>query len=223
VGAFPVTRVVLLAHSRLYVEALQRCLSTCSNIAVVSASRDARDLDPLIRRCKPHVALVDFTLPGALEQVDALPSTAASPRVVVISTPDDRQSVLACARAGAISIVSKNASFADLATMIDSAKRGEFAASPTVCAWLMAELRSLGQRVPTGACPEVLTTRETETLELMTRGLSNREIATQLGIEICTVKNHVHQVLKKLNVRRRGEAVAFFLGDPRRRLSTTRP
>lgn len=202
-------RLILVAHSRLYRESLQRCIVGHPNLVLMSASGDASDLAKLVRQYRPHVAVIDFALPGALENVDALPITVAeSPRVLMLSIPDDRSSVIACARAGAIGILSRDAPLAELASAIASAARGEFAGSPRVCGWLMSELRHARSSAPPSPSPDDLTGREAETLQLIARGLSNREIADQLGIEVSTVKNHVHQILKKMKVRRRGEAVA---------------
>lgn len=203
-----VIRLVLVAHSRLYREGLRHCLAEYPDLVLAAMGGEAGELPLLVEQHKPHVVLVDFVLEGALEHVEMLTDRCGGPRVLVLSVAEEPSAVIACARAGATGFVSKDAPVSTLATAIEEATGGGFAASPRVCGWLIEELRRTSRALVGSASPDCLTLRETETLRLMACGLSNREIAVRLGIGLSTVKNHVHHILEKLNVRRRGEAVA---------------
>jgi DNA-binding NarL/FixJ family response regulator len=129
-------------------------------------------------------------------------------RVVLLTVPEVEQAVLPCIEAGIAGYVPRNGGLENLVTVIRSAARGEGVCSPRMVGRLWARLAHLARTQAAAAPVESLTGREREILAYIERGLSNKEIAAQLSIEIATVKNHVHKVLEKLHVRRRGEAVA---------------
>jgi DNA-binding NarL/FixJ family response regulator len=103
--------------------------------------------------------------------------------------------------------VAREGSVHDLVDAVERAARGELQCSPQVAGTL---IRRLAWRAAAGATliPSPLTARESEIVRLIDEGLSNKEIAVRLGIEVATVKNHVHNLLEKLRVRRRSEAAA---------------
>jgi len=111
--------------------------------------------------------------------------------------------VLACAAAGVDGYVRMDASIGDVVTVVESVMRGELVCSPKVAASLYHSISSLGADGGVS-----LTNRELQVVELMNRGLSNKEISNRLRIEPCTAKNHVQNILQKLGVHRRGQAVA---------------
>jgi two-component system, NarL family, nitrate/nitrite response regulator NarL len=115
--------------------------------------------------------------------------------------------VLACARAGAAGFLPLESGPSELVAAIESIRRDELVCSPHVAALLF---RGQAKRAPglAGAETTHLTAREAEVLALIDRGLSNKEIAAQLSLSLTTVKNHVHRILEKLHVRRRGAAAA---------------
>ena len=137
--------------------------------------------------------------------------------MVALGVADADDHVLGCAEAGVAGYVPRDASLDDLVAVIESAFRGEAICSPRIAGSLLRRIATLaaGQN---GTMPLAhLTGREREIVRLIDRGLSNKEIARDLGIEVATVKNHVHNILEKLQVRRRGEAAARMRGIlPRR-------
>lgn len=124
-------------------------------------------------------------------------------RIVALGVREVESEVLACAAAGVDGYVRMDAEIADLITVIESVMRGELVCSPKVAASLYHSISALGTN---GSVP--LTSRELEVVDLMNRGLSNKEISLRLRIETCTAKNHVQNILHKLGVHRRGQAVA---------------
>jgi DNA-binding NarL/FixJ family response regulator len=141
--------------------------------------------------------------------IRAVAEQAPATRVVVLGLPAGDQALLDCAEAGAAGYVSRDASLADLKAALQSAVLGELRCTPRDAAALLRRVALLAAQrsgpAPTGAA---LTQREVEIAGLIDGGLSNKEIARRLGIEVSTVKNHVHNILEKLQVHRRGEAVS---------------
>jgi two-component system nitrate/nitrite response regulator NarL len=131
----------------------------------------------------------------------------ATEPIVAFSVPDDERDVLAMAESGVIGFVERDASLDELVASVLSAARGEASFPPRIATTLLRRVSSLGAGRPSPAEP-ALTVREHQIVELIADALSNKEIATRLGIEVATVKNHVHNILEKLQVSRRTEAVA---------------
>ncbi|HEX7241600.1 MAG TPA: response regulator transcription factor, partial [Longimicrobiaceae bacterium] len=115
--------------------------------------------------------------------------------------------VLACAEAGVSGYVSRGASLDDLVGALRSVARGELVCSPHIAGSLFRRVAALSERREASPAA-VLTPREREILGLIDQGLSNKEISRRLRIELSTVKNHVHNLLEKLQVSRRGAAAA---------------
>jgi DNA-binding NarL/FixJ family response regulator len=127
--------------------------------------------------------------------------------------PDQEDTLLEWAEAGVAGFVPREASMEDLIVTLVCAVRGEFRCSPQFAGRLLGRLRQHGHvdlQAPVDENP--LTPRECEIVSLIDRGLSNKAIAASLGIEMATVKNHVHNLLEKLHVHRRGEAAARLRG-----------
>jgi two-component system, NarL family, nitrate/nitrite response regulator NarL len=157
--------------------------TVCLDLVLLDTStRDVRETAGVIRRALPGVPVVAFAV-------------------------EDSDAVLACVEAGVAGYVPRNAGIASLVATLESAARGEAMCSPRVAASLFRRLRELAdaQRRAAAAPAEPLTAREREIAALVARGLSNKEIARELFIEVPTVKNHVHRVLEKLHVMRRGQ------------------
>src|SRR5919204_1347458 len=183
-------RVALLADAGFYRDALARVLPRWG-LAVVD--RDAA----------PDLILVDVKGSGGVNVLRELAATSPDTRFLAIGVRDDDSDVLHCIEAGAIGYVLENATLEELADSVHHAVRDEPLASPRVIATLMRRVASLTANGRRGTAGE-LTSRELEVVELIERGLSNKEIATQLSITVATVKNHVHSILEKLHVHRRG-------------------
>jgi DNA-binding NarL/FixJ family response regulator len=148
--------------------------------------------------------------------------------LVALAVPDADDEIVAWAEAGIAGVLPRDGSFRDLVLMIHSVVRGETVCSPRTAATLLRRVAVLARTASAPAGVDAsstverpgsaLTSRETEIVRLMGRGLSNKEIAESLGIALPTVKNHIHHVLEKLQVRTRSEAAAVVLGGPRPRL-----
>lgn len=129
-------------------------------------------------------------------------------RVIVFGLSIDRESeIVACAEAGVSGLHLRTESFEHLMSLINGAGNGRARCSPEVSAILLRRVYAFAAQANPDASTEVLTPREIEILDLIEQGLTNQQIASRLTLTVNTVKNHVHNVLRKLGVGSRSEAV----------------
>lgn len=215
VALHPSQRITVLIASgvRLYSEGLCRCLRDEGSTAVVGTCRDPHELLALVDLHQPAAVILDQALPAGLELVRKLQRSCPPPSVVALGMPDQEDMLLQWAEAGVAGFVQREASMEDLVETLTCAVRGELRCSPQFAGRLLGRLRQhehVNLPIPVDENP--LTPRECEIVRLIDRGLSNKAIAAALGIELATVKNHVHNLLEKLHVHRRGEAAARLRG-----------
>jgi DNA-binding NarL/FixJ family response regulator len=221
-------RVVIVSDIRLYRESLSTLLGQFGHIAVVGVAGNAAEGIQLAAELQPDVVLLDIGVAGNAAAAHALREPAPHARTVVLATPQLEEDVIALAEAGVLGYVTRDESLHDLVSTIESVARDEMVCSPWMAMVLVRRVQALAAQRPKPL--HRLTARETEILELVAEGLSNKEIAARLYIEVTTVKNHVHSILEKLGVTRRAEAVARMRmilapspGGQRERWSRDRP
>ena len=210
------TRVLIVSDIRLYRDGLVEILRECDRIRVVGAVSNGRDTLPAVAELEPEVVLLDMALPENLATVSAVARTVPDVNVVALGVPE--QEVIACAEAGISGFVPRDGSVDDVLAAVVSAVRGELTCSPRIARGLLRRVTTLAGRSGPPEEPYRLTPRESEIAHLIERGLSNKEIALKLRIEVSTVKNHVHNILERLNVNRRGEAAARLRSLPPQRV-----
>ena len=163
------------------------------------------------------VILADGSTDAGIAAITAL---AAPPAPVLVIAPEvPARGVVACARAGVSGFVHRGAAISEVVAAVIAVARGETICPPTIAAVLLECFGAAGSRLH-GYDLTRLTTRERQILDLIDQGMSNKEIATALYIELSTVKNHVHSILEKLGARRRSEAAAR-IRHPRPRSTRT--
>ena len=205
-----VIRVVLADDQALFREGLRTLLSTRAEIDVVGEAANGQDAVALVDRHHPDVVLMDLRMPG----MDGISATAhirqhwpAIP-VLVLTTFDDDASLFGALRAGAAGYLLKDVSSDTLMSAITAASRGEAFLQSTVTGRVVAAFARLmesgGPRAEALVMP--LSPREREILSLLGSGASNKEIADRLCLAEGTVKNHVTNILTKLDVRDRTQA-----------------
>lgn len=154
----------------------------------------------------PDVVLLNVTCPDVLETYAAMRAFVSDLQVIAMGVGESEQEILACAEAGVVGFLPRNATCDDLARTLTKVARGEAVCSQSVTGALLRRVSNEAHQRSVTA--DHLTPREREVLVFIEQGLSNKQIAQRLGIEVRTVKNHVHNLLEKLRVQRRGEAAA---------------
>ncbi|WP_166802137.1 LuxR C-terminal-related transcriptional regulator [Microvirga pakistanensis] len=206
-------RVIIMSDVRLYREGLALILSGDASLNVVGAATPQTALDEC-RTLSPDVVLLDTSLQEGIGLPRRLMTQYPQLKVIAVAISEADRDIIAWAEAGAAAFVAREASTSDLIMAIHQTMRGEFVCSPRLAALLIGRLATLsaGLGSPSPATP--LTKREHEIISLIETGLSNKEIACQLRIRVATVKNHIHNILEKLQLRRRGEVAARIRRDP---------
>ena len=212
-------RVLSVSHAHLVSDLLRAILNDQPDMLVIGdATNEEQALRQAARLSQSDVVVVNAALPGdgALRLTQALSQAAVSPRVVIAGISDDSL-VLRFLEAGAAGCVRSAGALTELVQAIRMVARREVALPPSFTALVMqrvadlAEMcRGLGSQLDRSLSRRTLTKREREILKLMAEGYGNREIAERLTIELGTAKNHVHNILEKLHVRSRKDAVACW-------------
>jgi two-component system, NarL family, nitrate/nitrite response regulator NarL len=151
----------------------------------------------------------------SISTVRTLAAQVPQVRVVALGVPETDGHVLACIEAGVAGYVPRDGSLETLVATLMGVDRGEVLCSPRIIGSLFRRVAELAAQPQPPL--ERLTVRELEILELIDQGLTNKEIARRLCIELSTVKNHVHNILEKLQVRRRADAAAWMVNGWRGR------
>jgi DNA-binding NarL/FixJ family response regulator len=199
-----VTRVLVVGEIRLYREGLVLILQGKRGMEPTGAVRDVPEALAAFGELEPDVVLLDGARAEAVGAVRALVAAEPTMRVVVLGVGEEETEVIAFAEAGVSGYVTRNADEAALCDALEIAARGETFCSPRVAATLLRRVTALSAQ-RSEVRTSRLTIREREIVELIRDGLSNKEIAKRLSIEVATVKNHVHNILDKLDVRRRSD------------------
>ncbi|HYZ93263.1 MAG TPA: response regulator transcription factor [Actinomycetota bacterium] len=192
-------------------QGLRTFLQTLDDIEVVGEAGSAEEALPLIADALPDVVLMDLVLGGmdGIEATRRVRESSPSVRVIVLTSFADDEKVFPAIKAGAAGYVLKDVEPSELAEGIRSVNRGEALVHPSVAAKLMQEVASGRSRAPGGD----LTDRELEVLRHIARGMSNKEIATELVIAEKTVKTHVSNILAKLHLADRTQAALYAVRE----------
>ncbi|HKF14511.1 MAG TPA: response regulator transcription factor [Gaiellaceae bacterium] len=202
-------RVLLVDDDDLMRAGLRSVLSSDDTIEVVGEAADGGEALDDIRTRRPDVVLMDIRMPG----VDGISATrdvlADSPevKVVVLTTFEDDDYIFEALSAGASGFLLKRTKPEELIAAIRTVADGDSLLSPSVTRRVIDRMATQPVAGLSGARLDELTPREREVLELIGRGLSNREIAETFVIEESTVKTHVKRILMKLGLRDRVQAV----------------
>jgi DNA-binding NarL/FixJ family response regulator len=202
--------ILLVDDQPLFREGLRTLLSVHPDFEVVGEAGNGEEAIRLVRSLLPSVVLMDLQMPvlDGVAATRSLHEEQPDCRVIVLTTFDDDEMVFDGLRAGAVGYLLKDAPSEKLAEAIRVAARGETFLQPSVAAKVVAEFARLTRkplRSPNSVI-EPLSERELEILRLITQGASNREIAGKLFLAEGTVKNHVTNILGKLEVRDRTQA-----------------
>ncbi len=201
-------RVVLVDDQMLVRQGVRGLLDLVPDIEGVGEASDGEEALGIVPGLQPDVLLLDIRMPrlSGIAVLEALGQAGALPPTLMLTTFDDGDAAIAAIKAGAKGLMLKDVSLEDLAQAIRNLAANGTAFQPAMTASLMAAIR----RTPTSSSgsivAETLTAREREVLHLICAGYSNREIANMLALAEGTVKNHVSNLLLKLDARDRTRA-----------------
>jgi DNA-binding NarL/FixJ family response regulator len=214
-------RVLLADDQQLVRAGLAMIINARDDMAVVAEASDGVEAVELARRHRPDVILMDVRMPrlDGVAAATRLIGEGCAARIVMLTTFDLDEPVLAALRGGASGFLLKDIRPAELAEAVRVVARGDAMLAPTVTRRLLDRFAA-GWQPPSGsarsgapaerpAAVEALSSREVEFLTLMARALSNAEIARALTLSEATVKTHVSAILAKLNLRDRVQAAVF--------------
>lgn len=205
----PGVDVLVVDDSRLYREGLARLLGERSEVAGVSTADCMDSLVAQLERMRPDVVILNLASRNSAELLHAARAGCPDAKLLVVGVDEeDERSIVDCAEAGVSGYITRSDSLPDLLALIRRVLVGETLVSPGISAVLLRRVRDLAENRGPAHRMAALTAREIQILRLIGLGWSNKDIAQELSIEIHTVKNHVHNVLAKLGVRRRAEAAA---------------
>jgi two-component system nitrate/nitrite response regulator NarL len=206
----PVVGVVIVGGARVYRDSLTRALESRERVRVLASAGDWSEAFGHIRALRPSIVLVDAQLAVASRAVRLVTQAAPQARVVALAVDEDEDAVLSCLEGGVSAYVGSDAPLDELVETIEHAATGELLCSPRIAAALGRRLSDLAAEREPSLDSARLTARELEVLHLIGQNLSNRQIAARLCIEVATVKNHVHNILGKLQISGRGQAAAWI-------------
>jgi DNA-binding NarL/FixJ family response regulator len=213
--------VLIVDDHPLFRDGLQKALELEDDIQIMGQSADGEQALSAARQLQPDVVLLDINLPSmnGLQVARQLKQERSSTAVIFLTAYHDSEQVLHAMRAGASAYCAKDITPDELLDVIRDAAEGIFIVGDArmdereLQTWVTAHVEAIAGNYTIDPNEHFvpLSPREMEILEFVTRGLSNKEIATKLGISQQTVKNHMTSILKKLNVQDRTQAAVTAL------------
>jgi DNA-binding NarL/FixJ family response regulator len=211
----PDIRVLVVDDQELFRRGLTMLLGVESDMEVVGEAADGPSAAALAASAAPDVVLMDVRMPRqtGIEACTAVKDAAPNARIIMLTVSDDEADLYDAVKSGASGYLLKDSSIEEVAQAIRVVADGQSLISPSMAIKLLDEFKQMArtdrQAVPTPR----LTDRELEVLRLVAQGLNNREIAKQLFISENTVKNHVRNILEKLQLHSRMEAVMYAVRE----------
>ena len=209
-----VIRVLIADDQALFRRGLYVVLGTEENIEVVAEAEDGEQAIVKAEEMAPDVVLMDVRMPrvNGIEAASRIRETLPSTKILMLTVSDEEDDLYEAIKAGANGYLLKEISVEEVASAIRAVVQGQSLISPSMASKLLNEFNSLARQAADRReqlPAPVLTARELEVLKLVARGMSNRDVADQLYISENTVKNHVRNILEKLHLHSRMEAVMY--------------
>ncbi|MEU0516915.1 response regulator transcription factor [Streptosporangium sp. NPDC006007] len=211
-------RVLIVDDHALIRRSLEMALAAEADIEVVGEASDGQEAVELADRLTPDVMLMDVRMPrrSGIEATREIKASVPSTRIIMLTVSDEEEDLFEAIKAGATGYLLKNVQLDEVPEAVRGVHEGQSLINPAMAAKLITEFANMSrkeaERPPQLPVPR-LTDREMEVLRLVAKGMNNRDIAKQLFISENTVKNHVRNILDKLQLHSRMEAVVYAVRE----------
>ncbi len=205
--------ILIVSEVRLLGEGLALALAREELLSVCGCFGDLNEMLAKMPLLQPDIVLLNAALRTGIGAIGRVRSLAPRVKVVALAVADDPENIIAWAEAGAAGYIPSAAALSEVVPLLAGIMRGEQPCSGRVAAGLLRRLSDVARsRAGTASAPSspMPTAREMQILEMIGNGYSNKEIARQLNIGLATTKSHVHNLLGKLRLQRRGQAASWI-------------
>jgi DNA-binding NarL/FixJ family response regulator len=210
-------RVLVVDDHALFRRGLQMVLGAETDIEVVGEASDGAEALKVAAETTPDIVLMDVRMPkrGGIDATTAIKDAVPSAKIIMLTISDEEADLYDAIKAGAMGYLLKEISIEEVASAVRAVYNGQSLISPSMASKLLTEFATMvrkddeRQQVPTPR----LTDREMEVLKLVAKGMNNRDIAKKLFISENTVKNHIRNILEKLQLHSRMEAVVYAVRE----------
>jgi DNA-binding NarL/FixJ family response regulator len=201
-------RILIVEDHPMFRDGLRKMLETVEGFEVVGEAASGEEAVQLAPQLNPTVILMDLNLPkmSGIETINRIIQTQPDIAILVLTMYDDDSSVFAAMRAGARGYLLKEANRNEIVRAIQAVSEGEAIFSPAIARRMMYYFEVKTKQVQQDVFPQ-LTEREREVLDYIARGKNNGEIAKSLGLNLKTIRNHVSNILNKLQASDRAQAI----------------
>jgi len=206
-------RTMIVDDHALFRRGLEMVLDEEPDIELVGQASDGAEAVEKAAESLPDVVLMDIRMPrsSGIEACRAMKEAAPSAKIIILTISDEEEDLFEAIRAGASGYLLKDIPLDEVAEAVRAVDGGQSLINPSMAGKLLTEFATLARRDGEARAQEVpapkLTDREMQVLKLVARGMNNRDIAKDLFISENTVKNHVRNILEKLQIHSRMEAV----------------
>jgi two-component system nitrate/nitrite response regulator NarL len=209
------TRILLVDDHVLFRKGIARLIDSQPDFDVVAEAEDGYQAVRYAKRFKPDLILMDVHMPecDGLEATRLIVDDWPEAQIVMLTVSDDDQDLFTAIRNGAIGYLVKKIEPQDLFARLRGVTQGEAPISRVMAGRILREFARVGTEVPPPDSTRSLTPREREVLQLVSKGLTNKEIGAQLHIAENTVKNHLRNILEKLHLQNRAQAAAYAVRE----------
>jgi DNA-binding NarL/FixJ family response regulator len=209
----PCLTIVIAAEVRLLREALADTLGRDRSLTIAGLSADLNQTLNIILDRQPDIVLLDAAFPNGTGVVSQIRNLAPGVRVIVVAVAETEENIFAWAEAGISGYIPRTAALADLVALLADILRGEQSCSGRVAGGLLRRITNgahIGNARSNVPLTPALTDRELQIIQLIGAGLTNKDIARRLNIGVATTKSHVHNLLGKLALQRRGQVAPWM-------------
>ncbi len=208
-------KILIVDDHPMMRQALRAAVEDEADMRLVGEAANGLEAVAAVRAERPDVILMDLMMPvkDGLAAISDIMAEEPEARILVFTSSQEEEMINAAVEAGVLGYLIKDAQLSELLLAIREVSQGRAYLSPQIASKLMSVMRKRKNNHPTQPSPESLTPRETEILRWVGQGASNRQIAEALTLSEGTVRTHVHNILQKLGLKNRYQAILLYLQE----------